>query len=147
MKRKAKPTGLKKSWEQRIEITLGLGQFVSWNQASDFAADLDSLLDELASFASKKPKRHCPFSIFSSRAALKKETKSTTREAISEASWRNWPEFGVAVAPTPGSIRTSTSENSRIGSSRTVSDSSLTWKVRSFLPSLGNTGKHWKRAC
>ena len=53
------------SWEKKIESALMLGHFVSWREVSEFRDDLGDLLDDLASFADKRPKDSLPiFEIF-----------------------------------------------------------------------------------
>jgi hypothetical protein len=48
------------SWEKRIENALMFGHFISWREVSEFRDDLGRLLDELISFAAKRPKDALP---------------------------------------------------------------------------------------
>ncbi|MBI4405014.1 MAG: hypothetical protein HY537_12700 [Deltaproteobacteria bacterium] len=50
----------KLSWERRVEYTLALGQFISWDESSEFRDDLCDLLNELVQFEEKHPKSALP---------------------------------------------------------------------------------------
>lgn len=62
MKRTARSGTASKSfsWEKRIETALMLGDFISWDEVSEFRDDLANLLDELVSFMNKRPKDVLP---------------------------------------------------------------------------------------